>query len=359
MFGSGAQAARDIAEPAAMRASLSASKAASSAEFTGQYAARDAAQPMMTPPPSMASVPEWAMPVGQAEKLIPSKLTNFNELMTNKLQNFAVGDPTIAAAESVVRKIDTSTVKGIADARTIILDLAFKERGQTRKQLFDMAAGLQEDMDNSLMSDMGKQLSARYKAQVKDPYRALENRGALAATGPPERVWQTIRKSPASQNAILLNAVGTDSRAAIKAASVRDVADAIVGKSTTSARAVVNELERNGLGSSNGLWTPEEWAGIRNIAVAATSSNSFVSRFGLRGAAAIVGGMTGKTTITKVIGAEAGYQIQKQMETMIRSAAGRVFLTRLGTQTPKQVNESMGILFSTPAILDAWQADQS
>ena len=354
LLGSGREAVLEGGTAQNVQTAIRGEVSAAKAPFPARYREAEAAQPKAAPPPTMHQQVDWGMPLTQAEQQIPIVSSVTARYMRKNAD--IVGTPEVQSALKAASHIDTSTVSGMKNARSIILEDArkFAKAGQTQRArvLNGIAEGMQRDMDRSLMSDMGRLISRDYRAGVIVPFRRATKLGALSGEADPEQVFAQIMASKPSANDALRSAVGP---ATVEVVQQKMLSDLITGVRGVSANATVNAYRRAGL---DRWFAPDEWQGIVKLASSTTAKNAYSMRAVAKGAAIVVGASTASTTAGKIAASAIGYGAEKTAEALIRSTAGRRFLARLAYQTPKQIKESMSVLIRSPALAEGMMAEE-
>ena len=351
MLGSGRAKALEEGTAEAVQGAVKASRAVVKAPFTARYRAAEAAQPTFQRSPSMAAVPEWAMAQEQPQQLQRIQM-NVTGRVLKLSENQVIGEPAVRGALTDTAAIDTGTVRGLKDARSIILSRA---RAQGRagndnaaRVLNNIGEAMQRDMDNNLMSMMGRQISRDYRAKVIQPFKRVAARGALTPEADAEQAWNQIRLAKPSANKKLSDAVMPEARDVIRkrvvAAIIRKEDQYALGSGGSGAP-TYRQLDDHGLGA---FFTKDEWHGIGVLASKQATWRNSILRTGGRVVATMIGGKAGGAGA-----AAAGYLSERAGEYIATSTPGRLFLARLRYQTPQQMQAAFRDIIESPALIAA------
>lgn len=285
---------------------------------------------------------------------------NFNAVVGREANALSF-DPAVGGAANRINRvieerldagipIDAGTMK---DARSYLLGEARASKNPNSSRVLNaMAEGIQQDIDDALMSTAARDISARYADEVIGPYARI--RQSLERSADPEEVWKSIKGAGRSDLERLANAIDPQARDVIRRRAIREIVDreeAFTGMQAGSGAPAFRQMDARGLGA---FFTPREWAGLRRVTGRLAALKNPFTRIAAPGSAAVVGAIGAGP-----VGAVAGATGMALAEFLASTTRGRYMLERALRIPSKELDVTLMQLARNPGILHGLNATDS
>ena len=256
----------------------------------------------------------------------------------------------ISARQKAGIPIDAETMK---DARSYLLGEARSSGNPNSSRVLNaMAEGIQQDIDDALMSTAARNISTRYKNEVIGPYARI--RQSLERSADPEEIWKSIKGAGRSDLGRLEKALDPQAKDVVRRRVIRDIVEreeAYTGMQAGSGAPAFRQMNAKGLGV---FFTDREWDGLRRVTGRLAALKNPFTRIAAPGSAAVVGAI-GAGPVGAVIGA-SGVALAEFLASTTR---GRFMLERAVRIPTKELDVTLMQLARNPGILHGLNATNS